>query len=192
MIVYDWPEAFTPSGVSLSLEPNVREFESPFTRSYQSVDLLGERFRMVVDLPPRYRRDSGVLEAFFNKLRGVNRIRAWHFARPEPVGTLRGSPTLGAAAAQGAASLVIAGTGTLIAGDMIGAGGLLFQVSDDCSGSGSIAVPLVNRARVALASGISVTWYRPTTTWRLADPRVPVSHAPLLAQAGQVELIETW
>jgi len=192
MTVYDWPDAFLCSECSILLDPNTREFESPFTRAYQSIDLLGERFRMTVSLPPRYRRESGALEAFFNKQRGVNRIRAWHLARPEPVGTLRGAPTLAAAAAQGAAALSVSGSGTLAAGDMLGVGGLLFQVAEDCSGAGTIAVPLVNRARIALASGAAVTWYRPSSTWRLADPRVPVRHSAVVAQGVEVELIETW
>ena len=353
MSTFTWPEAIVPSAFSFALEPNVREFESPFTRSYQSVDLLGERWRATLVIPPRYRRDSGAVEALFNKLRGIHKLSLWHFGRPEPVGSLRGSPVTAGIVAQGASSLslsgctngnlvsnaqsfdsamwvktsagsgivpvvtpnvfaapdgtftadqvvfdkgTLAGNSTLLgpnvvmapglpysfsvwvygnvggqtlqvsiagasaatfaivagvwqscavtytdatggtynarigttstspattrnadvllwgarfeqaatptpyvtpslrAGDLVGAGGMLFQASDDCAANdaGALTVPLVNRPRSAIASGSAVTWFRPTSAFRLADPRVPVLHSPVIAESVQLDLIESW
>jgi hypothetical protein len=58
---------------------------------------------------------------------------------------------------------------TLLAGDMLGAGGQLLMVQTDCTvnGSGQIVVPLVNRLRAAISAGGTVTWNAPTAPFRL-------------------------
>lgn len=195
MTTFAWPEALYPSMCELQLAPNIRSFESPFSRAYQAVDLLGERWTMSVTIPARKTARAGAMEAFLHRLRGIHLVAAWHFARPVPAGTLRGTPTLPAGAAQGAKQLVIAapvGT-TLKAGDMVGAAGQLFMAAADATADsgGALTVPICNRARVALPAGTAVAWNRPTTTWRLASP-ASVRHVPGAASAVDVDLIETW
>ena len=196
MTTYAWPTAFVPASCTLHLEPNLREFASPWTGSYSVVDLMGERWRMTVTLPPRLRRDSGALEGFFNRLRGVHLLTAWHFGRPTPSGTIAGSPVLSTGVAQGLQSLPITTTAfaTVKAGDMLGVAGQLFQVAADATASagGALTALTVNRARAALSGAAAVTWSKPTATFRLANPAVPVQHLPSLVEGVEIELIETW
>ena len=193
---YAWPTTLPPAGCTLHLEPNLREFASPWTGSYDVIDLMGERWRMTVALPPRLRGASGALEAFFNRLRGINTVSAWHFGRERPAGTIAGSPTLSTGVAQGLQSLPITTTAyaTVKAGDMLGVAGQLFQVAADATASagGALTALTVNRVRTALSGSAAVTWYRPTATFRLASPAVPVQHLPAMVEGVEVGLIETW
>lgn len=197
MTTYSWPTAFAPSACTLHLEPNLREFVSPWTGGYDVIDLMGERWRMTVALPPRKRINSGAVEAFFNRLRGLHTVSAWHFARPYPTGTMRGSPLLSAGVAQGASTLLLKSAGasaTLKAGDMLGLGGQWLQVAADATadGSGNMTVYTVNRVRTAASTDAAVAWDKPLGTFRLASPRVAVTHLPVIAEGLELELIETW
>jgi hypothetical protein len=144
------------------------QFKSPFNGTLQSVEFVAERWTLSVTLPPRMRDDSGAVEAFFMRLRGgVNRVKAWHFSRPAPKGTMRGSPTLSAGVSRGGTSLPITGgtaSSTLKAGDMLAVGGQLFMVAENVSlnGSGAGTVPVVHRVRATINSGAAVTWDKPT------------------------------
>ena len=74
-------------------------------------------------------------------------------------GTLRGSPLTVGTTAQHARQVTLAATNgkTLLMGDMIGVGGQLNQVSDDCVASGGqIIVPLVVPMRAQVAGGTAV------------------------------------
>jgi hypothetical protein len=61
------------------------------------------------------------------------------------------------------------GNTTLLAGDLIGAGGQLLMVQDDVNdgGTGAMTVNLVNRLRAQIASAQPVTWDKPTAPFRL-------------------------
>lgn len=113
MSTYDWPASLEPAACTLMLEPNVREFISPYTGAYEVVDLVGERWRMQLSFPDALRATAAAQEAFLNRLRGIHLVRAPYFDRPEPLGTLRGSPVLSASAAQGATSLSIKAAATV-------------------------------------------------------------------------------
>jgi len=167
------PALFRPNGCLLTNAVNQRVAASPFAGSEQAVDLLNDRWLLSCELPARALRNGAWVEAFIGAMRGqVNTVALYHFARPVPLGTVRGTLTLNASAAQGASSIVVTGcspsTGTLLGGDMLGVGGLLLMVASDCTASGGvITVPLVNRLRAAQSSGASVTWSQPTAPFRL-------------------------
>jgi len=167
------PTAFVPRTCQLEPVTNQRLAASPFAGSEQVTDLLNDYWRMTVSLPDSPQAWGAWREAFIASFRGqVNWVALHHFVRPQPVGTMRGTPTLSADHAQGAAALAITGGtagGTLLAGDMLGVGGLLFMVQSDVTldGSGAGSVPIVNRLRVAQSSGALVTWDRPTALFRL-------------------------
>lgn len=167
------PSSFRPTNCSLRPFVNQRVGASPFGGSEQVVDLLNDRWAMTCQMPPLLQRDAGWLEAFIGSMRGqVNWASLWHFARPMPLGTARGTQVLASTAAQHAASLSISGVspsnGNYQPGDMLGVGGLLLMVAETCTAvGGSITVPLVNRLRFAVSSGSAVTWYRPTANFRL-------------------------
>jgi hypothetical protein len=167
-----WPATIRPRSCRFMLATNQRVHASPYGGSEQVVDLLNDRLMCSLTLPARKHTNAAALEAFLASFRGQTRtINAWHFTRPAPRGTLRGSPTLSAAAAQGAASLSIATTAnaTLLAGDMIGVGGLLLMVQSDAqaNASGAMTVQIVNRLRAGVSSGAAVAWDRPTAPFRL-------------------------
>lgn len=170
------PRVFLPRTFSGELVSNTRSFASPFGGSEQVADLLNDRWAFSLELAARNHDEAASIEAYVAALRGMSNTTAlYHFGRPNPRGTLIGSPTA-QTAAQGAASIVLNTTTgyTLKAGDMIGVSGLLLQVASDCTAAASaITVPLVNRLRTAITAGAAVTWDRPTAQFRLASrPRV--------------------
>lgn len=178
------PSLFKPRTCQVDLSVNQRVTAAPFGGSEQAVDLLNDRLLLSCELPPSvYHADGAWREAFIQSLRGqVNWVPLWHFTRPAPRGTVRGTLTLNAAAAQGASSIVVTGcspsTGTLLAGDLVGVGGLLLMVATDCTAvAGVITVPITNRLRTALSGGASVTWDKPTTLFRLLS-QSGVQYAP--------------
>lgn len=196
MSTYDWPAAWALTRCSIYLKPNTREFRSPYGGAYQGIDLLGERFVMTGCLPPALRVDSGAREAFFNRLRGVHFIRAWHFGRPYPVGTQRATPRLSAAVAQGASSFPmenLTNGATWLAGDMFGIGGQLFQVAANVTVSGTTAtVTTTNRARAALSDEAAVTWDKPTAEWVLTSPVAVLHQGGRVIDETEFELEQVW
>jgi hypothetical protein len=167
-----WPTTIRPRSCRFMLATFQRMHSSPYGGSEQFVDLLNDRLMCSLVLPANTHGGAAAVEAFLASFRGqVRTIDLWHFTRPAPRGTMRGSPVLSANAAQGAASLSITTTAnaTLLAGDMIGVGGLLLMVQADAqaNGSGAMTVTIVNRLRKALTSGAAVAWDKPTAPFRL-------------------------
>lgn len=169
------PSAFVPTSFQFDQWTNQRVRGSVFGGSEQATDLLNDRWMATIDTGWCTYTDGQKLEAFRNAMRGqVNVCALPYYPRTAPTGTARGTMTLNASAAQGASSIVITGvspsTGTLLAGDVLGVGGLLLMVSTDCTAvAGVITVPLTNRLRIALSSGASVTWNAPTALFRLLN-----------------------
>lgn len=167
------PAAFRPRSCQLNLSTNQRVNAAPFGGSEQAIDLLNDRWLLTCELPADRLDAAAWREAFIGSLRGqVNTVNLWHFTRPVPAGTGRGTLTLAANAAQGAASIMVTGcypaTGTLLAGDMLGLGGLLLMVAADCTAvAGNLTVPLANRLRSAQTAGAAVSWSKPTAPFRL-------------------------
>lgn len=188
-----WPTDLMPNSMRLVLQTNQRMSAAPGGGSEQVLDMLNDRWVMSLQLPPRRRLKAAALEAFLARFRGqVNTVDCWHFERPEPRGTLRGSPVTVGTQAQGAAELVItaASGATLQAGDMLGAGGLLLMVAAPCAESGgAITVPLVNRLRVAIAGGAAVSWNKPSAPFRVLS-HSGVEIIPGQAIEVQIELGE--
>lgn len=167
------PVAFRPRSCQLTLSCNQRVNAAPFGGSEQAIDLLNDRWLLSCELPAARHANAAWRDGFIAALRGqVNTVALWHFARPAPRGSVRGTLALASAAAQGASSITVSGctpsTGTLLAGDMLGVGGLLVVVASDCTATGgTITVPLGNRLRSAKGSGTSVVWDKPTAPFRM-------------------------
>lgn len=167
------PAQFKPHSCVFTQSVNQRVSAAPFGGSEQAIDLLNDRWLCSVEIPQNYMTDAAYLEAFIGAMRGqTNVCQLWHFSRPAPRGTVRGTLTLSAAAAQGASSLVLTGCtpsdGTLLAGDMLGVGGLLVMSASDCAAvAGVITVPITNRLRIAQPSGAAVAWNKPSAPFRL-------------------------
>jgi hypothetical protein len=85
--------AWQPNRFEMRIMPNTRVFVGPYTPTTQVIDLLGERWAISMDLPPRRSPQIGAaLEAFFDRLKGpANQIAMWNLRFPAPNGTLRSS-----------------------------------------------------------------------------------------------------
>lgn len=183
---YNWPStsAFTPRRFQMRTSSNTRTFTSPYTQGVQVVDLMADFWLATIELNPGNDQYSGgQIEAFVDRLKGAaNRIVLWNLRRPAPLGTMRGSPTLGATVAQLAntATIATAAGKTLVAGDMIGLGGQLVRVMVDAvaDGSGNLAIEFAPRARASIASGSAVVWDKPTANFILASNGAPVDWSP--------------
>ena len=88
---YTWPVTWAPNRFELRIVPNTRVFVGPYTPTTQTVDLLGERWSVSLDLPPDNDPIKGAaMEAFFDRLKGpANRLVMWNMKLPAPQGTLR-------------------------------------------------------------------------------------------------------
>ncbi len=174
MAVITLPSQFAPRSCIFTQSVNQRVGASPFGGSEQAVDLLNDRWLCSFELPANSQATAAAIEAFIGSMRGqTNTVALYNFARQTVRGTIAGAKTLSAGASQGAASIGITATGTLLAGDLINVatptgGVLLLMVAQDCTSSaGVITTPLTNRLRVALSSGAAVTITRPTANFRM-------------------------
>lgn len=102
------PAWLRPRDCTLALRKSGLQFVSPFNGTVQAVETLAERWAMQMTIPGA--SDGGPRSAFFNQWAGgVNHVPLYHFGRPQPLGTLRGAPTLASATARGDTSLALAG-----------------------------------------------------------------------------------
>lgn len=172
-----------------------RSSSDPFGGSEQVVDMLKDRWTISLALDELTYEQGADVEAYINSMRGAsNTTPLHHFVRPVPRGTARGTLTLSSAAAQGAGVLQVAGVtpsnGTFLRGDMLGTGGLLVMVQASCVAvAGAVTIPIVNRLRVAVASGTSVVWNKPTAPFRLVS-KTSVQYQPNITDSVQLEFRE--
>lgn len=190
MATLDWPAAFAfaprrADGFAISLAVPKSGFQAFYTGDTQSVSHAADRLRITLQLPPCSPADAAQREAFINGLLSTGDwVRLYHFLRPEPAGTLRGSLTVQNPAAAGATAVQLLGGnsgGTLLAGDMLGTGTQLLPVAFAgavANVAGQITVPLQRPLQRALAPGQVVQWLRPTGTFQLASAEVPASYGP--------------
>jgi len=187
------PSWFGVDGFSLRMSTVQRTNMSPFGGSEQVIDLLNDRWHASLSIPPRIFSEAAGAEAFVASLRGsTNTINLYHFARPQPRGTMRGAPLTNGAFA-GADSMII-GTpagNTLLAGDMISFDGLLVMVRDDCvaNGSGAMTVNFVNKLRRTVAAGLPVVWDKPTAPFRCVSTP-SVQYVPGYAEGVSLDFVE--
>lgn len=178
MAVRTWPTGShwlpTPGGLSWGVITPKSGYAHPYTGQRQSVGHLSDRLRCSLTLPACGAEQAQEREAWLLSLHSTDDwVRMPHLHRTEPLGTLRGAPVMASAAAAGARTLSITTTpgATLLAGDIIGAGGQAHMVADaaTANGAGAISVSLVIPTPVAIGSGAAVTWQSPTATWQLLD-----------------------
>jgi len=184
-----------PQSASWGIQKAGVSFRSPMAGSLESIAFPGEFWRVSITLPAAKMKNGGEAEAFFARLAGgVDRVLVPYWMRSVPRGTMRGTPVLAAPAARGALSLAITTAGpaeTLLAGDMIGVAGQLFQVFQNCTGGGpTLIVPLVNRVRTGIPAGTLVTWQSPTVLCLVPSSFSQRSYEPAVASAMPVDLEE--
>lgn len=187
------PSQFMVSQFNLRLASSQRVMSSPFGGSEQAIDMLNDRWTCSIEVEFMNYNEAAYIEAFIAAMRGqVNTVNLYHFVRPVPNGTMRGTPTLSSAGAQGASTIYITGTGTLRAGDMLGlstaAGPILVMVASDVTLGTATAVTLVNRLRAATNSS-TVTWSAPAIPFRLLTTS-GVQYVPFVANATTFDFAE--
>jgi len=192
----DWPTNWAyPSRCEIGLSKQATQHRSEFAGSTQALLTGQELWMMTVHFDAIAVQQSGPREALINMLTGGEQaIKAWHFARPVPIGTMRGAPTLGAAVAQFARAMTIQSTAgaTLVMGDMFKVDDLLFQAAETTTadGAGVMLVKTVNRARHALTLGMPVAWDRVTARFVLPDVSSKAVHSRGLMQGTSIALEE--
>lgn len=200
-ITYPTTDLFRPSGIDWgetrivrvtgggALGPTEQTIETPYSHRWRATLTLRRR-----SVPAQ----RAQVEAFVSTLRsGANRLALHHIAHPAPYGTLRGSPTLSGAHAQGATTLLIAGTNgqTLIAGDMLGvttaAGAQLVRVvTGGTVASGTVSVGIEPALRASAAAGSAVVWDKPTALFRLTSPDWAAQFVPGEAAPITLDFVE--
>ncbi|MFV0678639.1 hypothetical protein [Variovorax sp. tm] len=187
------PSRFCPNAFNMRLQTNQRAFSSPFGGSDQVVDMLNDRWLVSFSLANRKFADAAAIEAFIASLRGMaNTVALYHWIRKQPRGTMRGTPTVvGQGAGNGTILINTTAGATLLAGDMIGIGGLLLQVAQDCTanGAGLLTCFLANRLRTDLANGAPVIWDKPTAPFRLVSSTA-VQYIPGYATEVSLDFVE--
>ncbi len=194
MATWDFPLALMPKEIVWrSIKAGV-QFRSPFDGTVESIEFPGARWGISLTLPQRSGASGGQPESFFGRLAGgVERVRIWHFQRPQPLGSMRGTPTLNAAAVRGDLVLKINTTGSLRAGDMFKVGAQLCMAFQDCTASGGVlTVPLVQRVRGTLASGAPVSWDKPTAEFVMPANTSDAGYFPGGMAGMACELVEVY
>lgn len=182
-----------PRDFILTLRSSYVESRSPYSGYLQSVENVGSaHWSARIIWPPHAaatETNAAAIEALLHRLRSrVDTLALYDFRREAPLGTMRGSPTLGSSAAQFATTINISGTGTLKAGDRLGIAGQLVVVTQDTSNLTSVTIdpPL----RAARASGTAVVWDRPTAQFTLAQSELTFGHSLATFEPITVELQE--
>jgi hypothetical protein len=200
MDIADWPtqRGFYPSSLSWDAVSPSTSWSAVYTGQTQSISHLADRLRVSVEMPAVGLEDSGPREAFFMWLKSTgNWIRARHWSRSAPKGTMRGTPTVRVAAGAGARTLEIQTTAgaTLVGGDVLKVGQQLLQarVAATANGSGHLSLPLVLPLRQPVTVGNAITWDAPTGTFQVVQADSMPTYTVDGIQLGfQVTLLEVF
>jgi hypothetical protein len=202
MSVITFPATLSVRGVAWTQQRRDMNFNSPF--GSQSVEVSVPLWAATLTSNGMVEKDSGAWKALLLQLRGrTNQLELWDMTRPQPLGTMRGTMTLNAAAAQGDVGLGIIASGqgsaTLKAGDMLGLGSGITQqvvmVTADATadGTGLIAATIEPPLRNEFSSGASVTWDKPCALFRSNVSRNGWEMALGKEMNGfSLDLIEDW
>lgn len=183
---------YVPASADWGLETATFNSESPTDLSIQTVDMLASRWRCSLTFVPRTNADHAAVEALIAQLRGRgNRLSMGHPLRRVPRGTMRGTPTLTSNVSALASTIAITGSGTLLAGDMLGIGGELVMVTAD--NPSLSAVPIAPFLRTSKPAGTAVVWDWPRSLFIPADDsplRLPIT--PRVSPAFSLDLLEVF
>lgn len=180
---------------------NTQAFESPLTRSVQTLALPGARWACTASWVNLDAADAARMRAFLYALRG--RAGRFYFGHPivrRPRGTAGGTPLV-AGAAQAGATLATDGWAagaTLLAGDFIGFGAseLRMVVADSTAdGAGLMSIVLDEPMRASPADNSALVLVEPKCIMRLTSDDVESLFRP--ATAGPMtdvtlDCVESW
>lgn len=175
-VIINWPSAaaFVPRALRFGASTPKSAFGAFFTGQVQSLGHLSDRLRCIVTLPPCDPAAAQQREAYFLALASSGEwVRLQHTQRLDPLGTMRGTPTVGASAAAGARTLTLATVAgaTLLGGDVFSTGNQLLMcgyAGAVANGAGAMVVPLVLPLAQAVTASAAVLWDRPTGVFQMA------------------------
>lgn len=159
---------------------NTQVFESPLTRSVQTLALPGARWACTAMWQNLTPADAALARAFLYALRGrAGRFTLHNFSRPVPRGTAAGTPLV-AGASQVGASLITDGWSvgaTVLAGDFVGVGTELRVALADATanGSGVMTLAFDEPLRASPADNAPLVLTRPTCVMRLTGDDIESS-----------------
>lgn len=183
---------YWPAAAEFGLQAAVFESESATDLSIQTTDMLAARWVCNITWTAHDNDTRAAVEALMAQLRGrANRLSMGHPLRRAPRGTMRGTPTLNGSHSALASSISISGSGTLMAGDMLGIDGELVMVTAD--NPQLSAVPITPFLRTGKTTGTSVVWDWPRALFVLANAdaiRVPFGQQ--MAPSFSVDLVEVF
>lgn len=151
---------------------------------------------------PMYHAEANQVVSFLESFNGyANQLELHNLAQPVPLGTMRGTMTLSAGAAQGAGSLSItAGVGeaakTLLKGDLLGIGSgttqQVVRVTADATADagGVITVSIGTPLRNAFSLGATVTWNKPKALFRQKSLNDGIEYVAVIGQPWALSLVE--
>lgn len=166
-----------PRDADWGLRNSVFLTTSPLDGVTKTVEILGApKWVTTLNYNNQPNADRARLEGLFASLRVQgNRLSMGHPLRRVPTGTMRGSPTIASNLTQFGNNLNITGTGTLMAGDMLGVNGQLLMVTAD--NPSLTSVPISPPLRAAVSAGTTVVWDWPRALFIAdgAEVRLPVA-----------------
>lgn len=157
------------------LRANTQSFESPLTRSVQTVELTGARWFATYELPPMKRAQASAWMAFLIALQGrAGRFYGYDPDCRRPRGTGAGTPLVDGGGQTGS-SLVTDGWAALSpvlrAGDYVGVNGELKMVTADVTsnGAGQATIAFKPSLRASPADNAPLTLADASCTMMLID-----------------------
>jgi hypothetical protein len=196
MTVFTLPAHFKTTGFALRRDDNVQENRSASNKAVQRVDFAGEGWLLSMEFPPLFHDQFFEHSAFWNGVGKVHTFRTYHHAHKIPRGSMRGSPTLGAAYAEGVNTININSTSgaTLLPGDFFSillANGKrqLCEVRTSSTVGSVITVSLVMPIRGLTVAASSVIWDKPTADFRVLVPMTP-SYRMVISEGYTIEAEE--
>lgn len=194
MTDYAWPTDLPPQTMVWEIQKSGVQFRSPYAGSVESVSFPGWFWRISLTLKPRRSKGSsaGDVEGWFNGAAGADiGLLVYHWLRPVPRGTMRGSPIVASSVARGATSIPITTTGDLKRGDLFKIDNVVYQCFFDCSPvSGTLTVPIVAQVRAAIAAAAPVTWDRPTVRCTMPSFSNASAYRPGVMEGTPIDLEE--
>lgn len=179
---------------------NTQVFESPLTRSVQTLAMPGARWAFTGTWQNLTPDEAARMRAFLYSLRGrAGRFYLHNFARPTPAGTLAGTPRVAGAGQTGSALLTDGwgAGGSVRAGDFVGLGDELRMVVADAveNGAGVMTLTLDEPVRSSPADDLALNFVRPVCVMRLTADDVESSFQRSVIGALEsftLNCVETW
>lgn len=199
MSIITFPESLKVARCEWAQQRNDVAFRSGF--GSQSLELSTPLWAVTLEATTGLEANGGGWQAVGMQLCGqTHQLALWNHARPVPRGSMRGTMTLNASAAQGATTLSIIASGqvskTLLQGDYLGIGANLTQqvvmvIADaTCNGSGIISVTVEPALRNAFSAGEVVTWNKPKALFRRVNSKYGWQNYGAVVEGFVLDLIE--